>query len=319
MTAVKTQRDLPASGLTPEKFATMTAVLLLETHKPGFQRKMRTDSIVAEDDEVDRSLVNVHKDLLDKSILEEINREDHRIKAYLKTRAVTCTMLAERMYAITLPLVEEVDDEVDAYKARRAAWARLLVRDKYAQYKADAEKRLGPKHFNPAEYPTEADLEASFWVRTRWLTFNVPSALEEASSEIYQREMQRLRIEVNEAGTEMRDGLRMVAAGLIDAAVERLGNDPETGKPNRFNDSTILKLNDFLDTFAKRDLTDDREMLALVEKARGVLRGVKPDELRKVGPVRQQALKAVTEIKQTLVKMDVVSARTRKLRRPEEV
>jgi hypothetical protein len=304
--------------LTPESFAAMTAVLLVERRKPGFTKQIAASEIVAASDDVDRALVGVTKHLLDKKILKEINREDNAFTAYLESRAAFCSMLAKGMWAIPLGVVEEVDEEADGYKARRAALVRILAREKYAAAREDARTRLG-KHYRESDYLTEPELALQFGLRTRWLSFNVASALEQVNAEIYQRETARLGVELDQAAEEIQSAYREAFAGLIETAADRLGSDPATGKPNRFQDSTIEKLKDFVATFAKRDITGDTELGTLAAKALDVLSGVPAERVRSNGETRTRVLAAVTEIKGTLRTMKVVPAKARKLRDESEV
>jgi hypothetical protein len=304
--------------LTPEQFAAMTAVLHLEQRKPGFTRQMASNDIVAASDDVDRKMVAVTKRLLDKKVMAGINREDNAIKAYLETRAAFCTMLARGMWAIPLGMVEEVDGEIDGYKARRAALVRVLIEEKYIPEKAAAERRLG-RHYRETEYPLPEELAAQFSVRTNWISFNVPSALQAANAEIYQRESARLTRELVSASEEIRGALREAFAGYVEAMADRLGTDAATGKPNRFQDSTVLKMKDFLSTFAARDLTGDADLAALVAKANDLLAGKAPEAVRSDTATRARVLTAMQEIKGSLAGMNVVPPKARKLRGDGEV
>lgn len=316
ITAARARRA--TTGPSIEQFAAQTAVLYLGRRKPGFKRAARAEEFLAASDEVDRKMVTVAKHLLDASILSEINSEDRRIVAYLESRSVFSNMLAARMWAIPLPLVDEVDEEIDGYKARRAALVTVLVRQKYAKAKADAKTRLG-KHYDESQYPSEDALEASFAVATKWLSYNVPAALKAASEEVYERATAQAEREVQNAAEEAIGGVRMVFAGLVAALQERLGDDPETGKPNQFGASTVTKLQDFLATFGARNAVyGDVKLAKLVEQAQNVLTGVPVERLKKDVSVRKQAETALTKITEGLAKLDVV-APARKIRDAEEV
>jgi hypothetical protein len=308
----------PKQALTPAAFAAMTAVLLIEKRKPGFAKQEKSGGYLAASDDVDPEMVGVTKRLLDKKILKDINREDNRFVAYLETRAAMCSMLARGMWAIPLGMVEEVDAECDGYKARRAALVRVLVRERYAEAKAEAKQRLG-KHYREADYLTEDELEASFGLRARWLSFNVASALEEQNAAIYERETARLTVELERATGEIERAYGEAFASLIENAADRLGTDAATGKPNKFQDSTIDKLRDFVETFGRRNITGNRDLAALADKAKAVLDGVPADRVRGNEATRTRVLQAVTEIKGTLRTMKVVPASARKVRDDGEV
>lgn len=317
MTATKPRPAESGTTLTPESFARLTAVLYLERRKPGFSRSVRPSDVVAREDAVDRKMLTVQKHLLDRKVMREINSEDNAIVGYLQTRAAICSMLARGMWAIPVGLVDEVGSVLDGYKARRAALVRVLCREKYVEAK-DAAKISLADHYREADYPSVAELEAAFGVTTRWLSFNVPSALEQASAEIYQRESARLRSELVDASAEIRTVAREAFAGLVEHLSDVLGSDKD-GKPNRFQDSTVTKMQDFLAVFAARDLTGDEEVGELVAKASAVLAGMPAERVRSELNTRNRVLGAMKEIKTTLRQLDVLPPRARRFRTEGEV
>jgi hypothetical protein len=97
-----------------------------------------------------------------------------------------------------------------------------------------------------------------------------------------------------------------VFAGLVLHLTDRLGVDPATGKPNIFRDSGIQPMFDFLATFEARNVMGDQALATLVGKARKLLDGVAPEDLRTNTDLRGQVLKAGQDIAAKLAAMDVV-------------
>ena len=87
-------------------------------------------------------------------------------------------------------------------------------------------------------------------------------------------------------------------AGLVDHLIDRLSG--EDGKAKKFKEGTIKNLEDFLDSFTVRDITDDTDMSKLVEKARKVLGGTDADTLRKDPDFRQRVMTGFSDLKTTL-------------------
>jgi hypothetical protein len=301
---------------TPEEIARQTVVLFIERNIPSFSRKMRAGEVVAESDSVDRTMLHVSKDLLDRKLLREISRVDRDLRAWLESKSVACSMLARGMWLIPLPLVPDVDGRVIEWAKEIKRLAAVLAREAYAPAVAEARKRLG-KHFKAEEYPSADELEASFGARAKWITFNVPAALEDLNKEMYERVRQRVEAEWATAGDEIRVALRESFAGLIETLADKLSEDAD-GKPRIFRDSTVEKLTDFLATFAARDLTGDEDLAALARQAQGLLKGKAPDDLRKQEDVRARVRAGMEAIKGTLKKMDVQAPKSRRIKVEED-
>ena len=82
-----------------------------------------------------------------------------------------------------------------------------------------------------------------------------------------------------------------------------------------FRDSAVTKMIGFLDAFEKRNLTDDGEMLSIVQKARALMAGVDPQTLRENGTVREIVTKGFEELRGSID--GLLSTRTRQIRLPD--
>ena len=296
---------------TAKEIAAQTAVLSIERRIPSFSRKVSSQDIVDVNDEVDRQMVHVSKDLIDKKLLKEINRLDADMRTYLEARASQCSMLARGMWLFSLALINEVDRVVTSWIEQRRALARALAQDKYPEAIQQAERRLG-KHFNRADYLSPDELEAAFSVRAKWLSLNVPAALDEINSEIAEREKARLAQEWESAGREMIAAMRESFAGVVAHMADRLGTDDESGKPRKFKDSTVAQMLEFLELFPMRNVGGDTEIEPLIRQAQALLKGKSAVDLRTDESARAKVREGMERITAKLSAMDVVAPGARK-------
>ena len=270
-------------------------------------------------------MLTINKALLDPSALTEIVHAEDVLKRYLFSRSIKVSILRGGMYAIPLAFFEEVELNVQQFiEERFGLEAEMgqggLVGEMVAKYddlKADAEKRLR-EHFDASEYPEADTLRASFGVQVRWLGFDVSAALKSVSKSAYKREQERAAREWASAATDMRDAMREAALQLVGHVVEKLGTSDD-GKPKTFRDSMIVKLQDFLDTFAARNIVGDADLEALVGQARELLKGKSPDDLRKRPEVRAEVLQRFETIKATLDAQLVDRPRRKLAKEGEEI
>jgi hypothetical protein len=93
--------------------------------------------------------------------------------------------------------------------------------------------------------------------------------------------------------------MRQSFADLIEHAASRLTVNPD-GKKTVFKASTISNIEEFLNLFDSRNVVGDTELKTLVERARQVLHGVKPEDLRGQDSLRASIRDAFTNIKATM-------------------
>lgn len=303
--------------LTAERLAAATVVLELKLGTPSFKRPVGTSEVAGTSPEFDVERVHVRKDILDPAVLADLVGLRGRLYRYLRAKSVPCKMLHAGMWLIPLALIEEVSGRIDALLDERAGLVAALA-DNFEQHKANARTSLGSL-FRETDYPTTAELRSAFQSSRRYLTMNVPAALEQVNKELYARELARVEAEVAEASADIRAALRESFAGMIVQLGDKLKAKEDGVKRATLRDAALNPLQEFLATFAARNLTGDRDLAALAEKARLVLRGVDPDTLRDDASARGRVLGAMGEIRSALSALDVVLPVGRKLADDGEV
>jgi hypothetical protein len=163
----------------------------------------------------------------------------------------------------------------------------------------DAAKTDLNGNFTATDYPPVADIAGRFAIRWQWISFDVPEGL---PPELREAEAKKLRERFEEAQSEIVAALREGFAKLVSDAVERLKVAPGE-KPRIFRDSLIENFKEFFDTFSMRNLMDDKDLDAIVEQAKALLSGVKPDVLRNNSTMRQEVAENLGKVQEVITKL----------------
>lgn len=161
--------------------------------------------------------------------------------------------------------------------------------------------------FDPNDYPATEELAEKFNIHWNWLSFTVPEGL---PPELRQAETEKLQRQFADAGDQITQALRESFQTMIAHAADKLTTAPGE-KPKTFRDSTIGNIQEFLDTFAARNLMNDSELEKLVTQARGLLVGLTPQKLRDLAAVRENTRKQFEAIKTSLDGLIVTKASRR--------
>jgi hypothetical protein len=146
------------------------------------------------------------------------------------------------------------------------------------------------------DYPSIPALEQRFNIRWNWIAFGIPDQL---PKEIFEAEKAKAEAVWKDAGDQIMLALRGGFKKLVDHAVDRLTVEPGQ-PPKKIFDTMIGNIVEFIDLFGDRNITNDAEMEALVTKAKEVVTGLSPDDLRKDENARNNTLAGFTAIAQNL-------------------
>jgi len=100
---------------------------------------------------------------------------------------------------------------------------------------------------------------------------------------------------------------------LVSHLVERLTPGPD-GHAKTFRDSIVSNLDDFFKQFRGLNVGSNQQLDDLVDHAQKLLRGVRPDQLRADGNLRQQITSQLAHVQGTLETLLVDQPRRRILR-----
>jgi len=293
----------PGSKVGEITLAEKTVVLSVRTSIVGMQRKVSTDEIEAQ---ADKESLNVQKILMKsksldklKSIRGLVNREVGRI-------AVPVSHFRRGTYLLPVQLVELMEKRLNKMSLD---WDRNVgeFMAEYPQVIDEARDRLDGL-FNSDDYASVEALRNNFRFEWNYSVAQTPQSLQGISKSLFEREQSRAAQQWQSAEREIRVALREGFSGLVEHFVERLTPD-EDGKKKVFRSSFVEGFRDFLETFDGRNLTDDKSLNELVEKAKKVMAGVDVDSLRKDDNIRDRVLGSFENLKDSTAELVVKKSR----------
>jgi hypothetical protein len=273
-----------------------SVLLVVDFHKLGNTRKVSTSQIEVD---ADKSMLHVNKTLLDSPEFDAIKTHDGRTRSWLYTRALP-SLFKEGVFRVPNTLVVEVDE----YLAQRSAERKTLVgyfRQSYPMRVQEALTRLNGLG-NATDYLDADEAARKFGLTWRYITFATPDALKNLKAGLFEREKQKIATLVQEAGEEIKTVLRVQMSALVKRMITQLTPTAD-GKRKKIYESLTGNVADFLDTFDARNIADDVELKALVERARTVLAGVDPLILRNAEDIRKDVKDGFEQIGTQLDKM----------------
>jgi hypothetical protein len=259
----------------------------------GTRRKVPAASIQVE---ADKDMLFVSKAILESKELDAIKTLDGEMRAWLGKRALP-SPFRRGTYLIPLALVEPVDARIAAYQEQRRGTVEQFL-TVYDTAVSDAKQRLNGL-FDASDYPGAEKVRAAFTVDVRYLAFGVPEKLESIRRDIFEREKAKAAASWREAGDEVRLALRAALAELVDHMVERLHGNGD-GKPKVFRDTLVTNVQEFLELFDARNVTDDGQLAEVVERCRSVLGGIDADALRASDAIRTKVRDGMTHVRAVL-------------------
>jgi len=274
--------------------AQRTVCVKVRLGRLGNSRKVSNSQVEVD---TDKSLIRVSKHLLDSKELRVIANFDGEIRRYLYD---TCLPFEAGIHLCPFGLLEQLEGKMREFADDRQGLVQQRLRSLY----------------NPGDYPPVDGVAQQFTFTWQYISFGVPEQLREISTRIWQDEREKAAQVMAEAGREIQQVLRTAMAELVKHMRDRLKDGPD-GKPLRFKETTVSNLVDFLGTFDFRNVTDDAELKALVDKARQTLTGVSADDLRTTADVRVRVQQGMADLAAELDTM-IIKKPGRKFRFNEE-
>lgn len=199
--------------------------------------------------------------------------------------------------------LDPVADDVETLPKLIAAFVAA-----YPAQVEEAQKTLEPVgQWNARDYPTAAELPGMFSISWNWIAFTTPEGL---PAELRAAEQAKMEKQMTDAADQVTQALRVGFAELIAHATDKLTGTDANGKPKVFRDSLIGNISDFLETFSRRNITNDVDLQQLINKAKEVLNpngsAITPQKLRDMALVRENTAKQFAEIKTQLDSMITV-------------
>jgi hypothetical protein len=161
-------------------------------------------------------------------------------------------------------------------------------------------------------------LEKLFRFSYNWMAFGVPDELKQFNPRIYAKakaKAEKVWAEIEANGVAL---LRETVADLVGGLAESL-TPKDGGEKKKFYPSSVEKITDFIESFKKRNICNDVELEAEVEKLSGLVKGINVEKLsageKGDNALRETVRKQMEEAKGSLDQLLVsASARVMKLR-----
>ena len=259
------------------------AVLLsLSISSVGVKRKVRSSEV---ETDADRGMIHVSKDILQCDVLDDIRKHDQETRSWVGARALP-SMFRAGVYLWPIALVTDSDEYLRGRAESRAALVGRFC-DAYLMAKADAERRLGSLYNRPTIPSTSSGASSPYPIsiskyrRHKCGTYRRKFSMDSNSSNAIE---------------EARDMLRGQLAGLVEHMAERM-KPGEDGKPKRFKASMVEGFQEFLGLFQARNIADDGELAAVVERCRALMSGVSAEGIRSSDELRDRLAAGMDEIR----------------------
>ncbi len=205
--------------------------------------------------------------------------------------------------------VDQLNDKMASFQQQLAVAVRELEAC-YEEIKEQAQERLGDLYC-ASDYP--ASMEGLFEVTWDFPNVEPPEYLRRLQPELYEQECQRIRGRFDDAVQMAEQAFAEELASLVSHLGERLAGN-EDGKPKVFRDSAVENLTEFFERFRRLNISSSQELDELVERAQGVISGVRPQALRTDATLRQETAMQLSGVQSVLDGMMVDRPRRRILR-----
>jgi len=231
---------------------------------------------------------------------------DGAVKAWLMSRAIPCGL---RGYKGLVPLPIALLPEVEKTLAEAALKREALIQKFFEVY--DNEREVARERlrsvFTESDYPPVEILKREFSMWWGYIEIVVPKNL---PPEVMKREEDKLAKTMLEMGENMKEALRETFVTLTGKLVENL-TPKEDGTKQRFYDSFVENLVEFLQLFSVRNVANDTDLMQLAAKAEGIIKTVadKPGDLRKKNSIRKVIRQGMDEVTKAATKLIEASPR----------
>lgn len=326
----------PELSLDPTAVAARTAIITLRMRKPSARRQAREGSVAvvaAADDGKDpqEDSTSVSLELLRSEHYLAIAAHDRGTRDVLKIAALPSgRRLAPGSFLVPVGAVERLYTRLAERVQERSVLVTAFC-DAYQGVVTDAATRLGdafdvrmfpgvamstpggPEDGTTTGGPPVPVVQETTTIRG---AFSIDYELEVSDREagiraakglsraFVERELVRARDSGAALVAEIRDGLRVAFADLVERATAMLTPAKEEER-KVFRGENLSKVLDFIAVFDERNVSGDRELAATVARAREILRGISPEDLAgaKQKTSREELGKALSGVAEALKPM----------------
>lgn len=302
--------DIAVSQTLAEKIRAGCCVVKLRCVKLGAFRKLANDEYDVDlGADQKRKRTSATKRLFNHDSYARVASIQSEARSFLRLNEIACSVLGDGAYLVPLKYVPAIYERLTRLNEEHAEAVAQFV-DAYDDIVAKEQADLGAL-FRASDYPSAASVAERFAMVWLFTEFTVSSALRSVNATLYEAERQKFVAMWEADIATMRSALRVGFSQVVDAMVERLTPQPGEGGMRVFRDSLVENMTAFLGMFDDKNLSGDAALEEVVAKARRVMAGITPDDLRNTVGVRKEVRTAMARI---ATKLDAfVEVRQRKI------
>jgi len=290
---VQTSLQETGTGVQQGNILDKAVLLSLSIHRFGISKKVKSSEVTTD---ASPEMIKVSKRILASGEYDAIVKADQGFTGGISDLALP-SLFRAGVYAVPLALVERVDGIIQRHIVARKLLIDAFLRV-YQSAIQEAEISLGSL-YDAANYPSAESVRSKFGIGYKYVATSTPERLKEIRADIYQRESEKARMEVQSLAENVKAVLREAVRDLLAHAVDRLQPKAD-GTAKIFRDSLIGNVKDFLSTFADRNIASDSELELICKQISDLVSGISPDTLRADANLRAEVASTFDSIKVTL-------------------
>lgn len=257
----------------------------------GNSRKVSNSAV---DVDADKSLIRVHKQLLDSPELDAIRKSDGEMRRRLYD---LCLPFDVGIYLLPNKLISQVVSDLRTFKAKRAVQVERFI-TAYESLQNTARISLRSL-YNSRDYPAPDVVRSKFYCDWEFISFGTPDSLESISRDLFEEEKQKQVSKWQSASDEITAVMRQTLADLVTHLRDRL-EPSQDGKQKVLRETAVTNVTEFLKTFDLRNVTNDSQLAELAGQCRKILAGRNADMFRESENLRRSVASDLASIKSNL-------------------
>lgn len=266
-------------------------LLQFETHCWQAVKRIPKDKAKKYGKDFENGWVKANKNLIDRNKLDDI--QAYISEARKTIGAVALPFPIKGVYFVPNNSVEKINEVLSTISTNMIKSVDEFA-DQYSSYIDQAKEELGEESFNEADYPL--NIKSRFGINWRFFEMTVPSSI---TNEIKVEETRRFNELMQQAKQEavlaLREGFAEIVTHLTDTLSGKLD-----GEEKRLRASSIEKVTEFFNEFQNKNVFNDDQLEALIVKAKTIVKGVTPQDLREDQSLVKTIHKQLGEIKKEL-------------------
>jgi hypothetical protein len=248
----------------------------------------------------DPTQIRNQKKLIDSPELDEIRSQDAKCRRHVEIKASRYTG-QEGVLIVADAMIPQIDRMLVAYETlRRPALVAKFMAKYRAEYADDFKQTrlaLGDV-FNIKDYPHPDVVEAGFVFNYHYMDIQTTGKISIADPLIREREERKSMAIVRQAAEDMRAAMRLAGAQMVEALFGIL--KPEDGTVKKMHACHLTNLQEYLENYNLKDVTDDAEYQTHVNTLRSILGGVSIEKLRESSSLKSKVAEELNAVRGNL-------------------